>query len=59
MANGSLKNTLDLVLTDDPERVDEVFVGEPLGKANQHHLTLRFSLKVDARIKKQWSSKKF
>ena len=59
MANGTLKNTLDLVLTDDPKRIDQVFIGEPLGKASQHHLTLRFSLKVDARIPKQWSSKKF
>ena len=59
MANGTLKNTLDLVLTDDPKRIDQVIIGEQLGKASQHHLTLRFSLKVDARIPKQWSSKKF
>ena len=57
-ADGVFKNILDLVLTDVPLRIDEVFIGEPLGTANQDHLSLRWTMKVDALIEKQWSSKK-
>ena len=59
MANGELKNTLDLVLSDDSRRVDEVDLGEPLGTAEQYHLSLRWTFHVDAQIQKHWCSRKY
>ena len=47
-ANGTCKNVLDYILTDKPERISNISIGEPLGSARQVHLSITFNLTVDS-----------
>ena len=58
-ANGTFKNVLDYILTDKPERISNISIGEPLGSARQVHLSITFNVIVDSIPCRKFCSKNF
>ena len=45
-ANGTSTNTLDLIMTECPHRISEIKSSQPLGAANQGHLTINWNFNL-------------
>ena len=58
-ANGVCKNVLDYILTDVPDRVSNIVIGEPLGNADQAHLGIVWDTKLNTTAKKSFPPKKY
>lgn len=59
LANGDERNTLDLLVSDSPERVSEVDIGNPLGLGQQGHMSITFRLNLNHRITRQFCSRRY
>ncbi len=58
-ANGEMKNTLDYILTDNPDRVSNLNIEDPLSTTKQAHLSITCEIVTNTSIKSKFSSKKF
>ncbi len=47
-ADGTLKNTLDLVITEAPQRISELEQGEPLGQSYRAHMSITWNYELKA-----------
>ena len=58
-ANGEAKNTLDYILSDIPERISNILIGEPLSNTRQAHLSITWDTIINSNLKKNFSSKNY
>ena len=57
-ADGQIHNTLDLIISDTPERISELAFTAPLGKTKQGHLCLIWNYHLSIPIKQELTSSK-
>ena len=55
-ADGQINNTLDLIISDTPERISELAFTAPLGKTKQGHLCLTWNYHLSQPIKQERTS---